>query len=181
MEILILILVYFTPNIKLNHNILDCLNYSSQLEITIFNMVNGVRTNINDYLCSVKEDTLTPSETDVLVVTTWQIKAKRWNHVVCNAWTWNRTRMIKQWHSTQLSAKYTVPGGPQESPNFHRETLRITWFLAFFFFALPGEWRHSAPRYPAWHPGIWQSTIDRSGFIAWYVISFIWTISPVCA
>ena len=40
-------------------------------------MVNGVRTNKKYYLCSVKEETLTLSATEVLVVTIWQIKAKR--------------------------------------------------------------------------------------------------------
>ena len=40
-------------------------------------MVNGVRTNKNYYLCSVKEETPTPSGTEVLVVITWQIKVKR--------------------------------------------------------------------------------------------------------
>ena len=39
-------------------------------------MVNGVRTNKKYYLCIVKEATLTSSKTEVLVVTTWQIKAK---------------------------------------------------------------------------------------------------------
>ena len=39
-------------------------------------MVNGVRTNKKYYLCSVNDETPTPSGTKVLVVTTWQIKAK---------------------------------------------------------------------------------------------------------
>ncbi|PWB00192.1 hypothetical protein C5O23_13555 [Duncaniella muris] len=75
--ILMPILAHFAPIVKLNHNILDYLNYTARLKITIFNMVNGVRINKNYYLCSVKEETPTPSGTEVLVVTTWQIKAKR--------------------------------------------------------------------------------------------------------
>ena len=42
-----------------------------------YNTDNGVRTNKNYYLCNVKGETLTPSGTEVSVVTTWQIIAKR--------------------------------------------------------------------------------------------------------
>ena len=70
-------LTHYTLIPKLNHRILDYLNHLAQLKITIFNMVNGVRTNKNYYLCSVKEETPTPSGTEVLVVITWQIKVKR--------------------------------------------------------------------------------------------------------
>lgn len=45
----------------------------TQSKITIFNIGNGVRTNKNGYLCGVKEDTQSPSGTEVPVASTWQI------------------------------------------------------------------------------------------------------------
>lgn len=46
-------------------------------KITIFNIENGVRTNKNCYLCGVKEDTQSPSGTEVPVAFTWQIMENR--------------------------------------------------------------------------------------------------------
>lgn len=46
-------------------------------KITIFNIENGVRTNKNGYLCGVKEDTQSPSGTEVPVASTWQIMENR--------------------------------------------------------------------------------------------------------
>ena len=68
-------MLYTNSKIKSSHFTL--LKLTSSIKNTIFNMVNGVRTNKNYYICSVKEETLTLSATEVLVVTTWQIKAKR--------------------------------------------------------------------------------------------------------
>ena len=68
-------MLYANSKIKSPHFTL--LKLSSSIKITIFNMVNGVRINKNYDLCSVNDETPTPSGTEVLVVTTWQIKAKR--------------------------------------------------------------------------------------------------------
>ena len=68
-------MLYTNSKIKSSHFTL--LKLTSSIKNTIFNMVNGVRTNKKYYLCCVNDETLTPSGTEVLVVTTWQIKAKR--------------------------------------------------------------------------------------------------------
>ncbi len=49
----------------------------TQSKITIFNIENCVRTNKNGYLCGVKEDTQSPSGTEVPVASIWQIMENR--------------------------------------------------------------------------------------------------------
>ena len=92
-------------------------------KITIFNIGNGVRTDKNGYLYGVKEDTQSPSGTEVPVASTWQIMENRGNHAVCNSWSGIGTRKIKRYKSTQLSVKYPTPSGSQDL-----ETVQTVFF-----------------------------------------------------